>query len=266
MGGVAGGAGAAFDIGEDAADAAGASCGLSFSPQTTVLMADGSSKPIDKLRVGDLVEAYDPATGKTGPHRVTAVMVNRDPATEHLVLDTGALETTPNHPFYTTDRGWVEAGQLKIGEHIRTATGTDALVVSFTVDPHPARMWDITVAGAHSFFVGSGEVLVHNCDLFHGTDLASAENIAANGISRFEASALGGGDMFWMTASRESAGWFAEANVAGGAPAVLGISFEGGLPAAMARGVVTPVAGMPGVFTTTNWAAFNRIATFTILR
>ena len=168
MGGVAGGAGAAFDIGEDAADAAGASCGLSFSPQTTVLMADGSSKPIDKLRVGDLVEAYDPATGKTGPHRVTAVMVNRDPATEHLVLDTGALETTPNHPFYTTDRGWVEAGQLKIGEHIRTATGTDALVVSFTVDPHPARMWDITVAGAHSFFVGSGEVLVHNCEMPRG--------------------------------------------------------------------------------------------------
>ena len=24
-------------------------------------------------------------------------------------------------------------------------------------------MWDITVDGAHSFFVGSGEVLVHNC-------------------------------------------------------------------------------------------------------
>jgi hypothetical protein len=126
-------------------------------------MADGTSKPISKLRVGDLVEAYDPSTCKTGPHRVTAVWVNRDPATEHLVLDTGAVETTPNHPFYTTDWGWTEAGQLRIGERIRTATGTDATVVSFTVDPHPASMWDITVAGAHSFFVGSGEVLVHNC-------------------------------------------------------------------------------------------------------
>jgi Pretoxin HINT domain len=80
-------------------------------------------------------------------------------------LDTGSIETTPNHPFYTADRGWVEAGALKPGERIRTATGTDATVVSFTLDPHPASMWDITVAGAHSFFVGSGAVLVHNCDL-----------------------------------------------------------------------------------------------------
>jgi hypothetical protein len=53
--------------------------------------------------------------------------------------------------------------RLRIGERIRTATGTDAVVASFTIDPHPANMWDITVAGAHSFFVGSGEVLVHNC-------------------------------------------------------------------------------------------------------
>jgi hypothetical protein len=160
MGGVAGGLGAAFDMVEGAAGAFG---GCSFTPQTTVLMADGSREPISKLKPGDMVEAYDPATGKTGPHRVTVVMVNRDPATEHLVTSAGSIETTPNHPFYTTDGGWIPAGQLRIGEHVRTATDTDALVVSFTVDPHPARMWDITVAGAHSFFVGSGEVLVHNC-------------------------------------------------------------------------------------------------------
>jgi hypothetical protein len=136
--------------------------GCSFAAETSVAMADGSSKPISKLRVGDMVEAYDPSTGETGPHRVSAVMVNRDPATEHLGLDTGAVETTPNHPFYTTDRGWIEAGQLRAGEHVRTATGSAATVLSFTVDAHPATMWDITVAGAHSFFVGSGEVLVHN--------------------------------------------------------------------------------------------------------
>jgi Pretoxin HINT domain len=160
MGGLASAASGAFG---EAEGAGGFARGCSFSADTTVAMADGSSEPISKLRPGDLVEAYDPATGKTGPHRVTAVTVNRDPATEHLVLDTGAIETTPNHPFYTADRGWVEAGVLKLGEKIRTVTGTDATVVSYTLDAHPASMWDITVAGAHSFFVGSGAVLVHNC-------------------------------------------------------------------------------------------------------
>jgi hypothetical protein len=84
MGGLASAASGAFG---EAEGAGGFARGCSFSADTTVAMADGTSEPISKLRPGDLVEAYDPATGKTGPHTVTAVMVNRDPATEHLVLD-----------------------------------------------------------------------------------------------------------------------------------------------------------------------------------
>jgi hypothetical protein len=94
-------------------------------------------------------------------------MVHTDPATENLVTDKGTIETTPNHPFFTTDRGWVQAGSLKVGEKVRTESGGSATVVSFTVDQHPASMWDLTVDTAHSFFVGSGAVLVHNegpCD------------------------------------------------------------------------------------------------------
>jgi hypothetical protein len=94
---------------------------------------------------------------------VTAVSVNVDPETERLTLSTGPIETTPNHRFYTPDRGWVAASALTAGEHVFTASGTDAIVVSFSIDAGPATMWDITVAGAHSFFVGSGQVLVHNC-------------------------------------------------------------------------------------------------------
>jgi hypothetical protein len=90
-------------------------------------------------------------------------MVHTDPATENLVTDKGSIETTPNHPFFTTDRGWVQAGSLKVGEKVRTESGGSATVVSFTVDQHPASMWDLTVDTAHSFFVGSGAVLVHNC-------------------------------------------------------------------------------------------------------
>jgi hypothetical protein len=90
-------------------------------------------------------------------------MVHTDPATENLATDKGTIETTPNHPFFTTDRGWVQAGSLKVGEKVRTESGGSATVVSFTVDQHPASMWDLTVDTAHSFFVGSGAVLVHNC-------------------------------------------------------------------------------------------------------
>jgi hypothetical protein len=107
--------------------------------------------------------AYDPVTGKTGPHTVTAISVQIDPVVEHLRLTTGSIDTTPNHRFYTLDRGWVEAGSLVPGDRIKTESGIDALVVSFTLEATPTTMWDLTVDGAHTFYVGSGAALVHNC-------------------------------------------------------------------------------------------------------
>ncbi len=43
---------------------------------------------------------------------VTDVLVHLDPAIVNLTLDEEALETTPEHPFYTRERGWVDAGNL----------------------------------------------------------------------------------------------------------------------------------------------------------
>ena len=116
------------------------------------------------------MQAYDPKTGETGPHQVVAVMVHTDPVIEHLATDTGSIQTTPNHPFFTTDRGWVLAGSLVVGEQVRTDSGHATTVSGFTIESTPTRMWDLTVAGAHSFFVGAGGVLVHNCG---GADLGN---------------------------------------------------------------------------------------------
>jgi RHS repeat-associated protein len=162
----------ALHAGDDAAKAAGAGTKLhilddivgafcSFSADTPVATEAGRTA-IASIRVGDTVEAYDPKTGETGPHEVTAVSAKTDPVVEHLATDTGPIETTPNHPFFTADRGWVEAGQLVVGEQIRTESGHTTAVTGFTLDATPTTMWDLTVDGAHSFFVGSGAVLVHN--------------------------------------------------------------------------------------------------------
>ncbi|WP_243708330.1 hypothetical protein [Actinomadura sp. GC306] len=50
--------------------AAAGSTMCSFVSGTAVLMADGTRKPIDKLKVGDNVLATDPDTGKTAPQTV----------------------------------------------------------------------------------------------------------------------------------------------------------------------------------------------------
>jgi hypothetical protein len=50
----------------------------SFAPDTPVLMADGTTRAIKDVRVGDDVIGTDPATGKTASEPVTALHVNQD--------------------------------------------------------------------------------------------------------------------------------------------------------------------------------------------
>ncbi len=173
VGGELGGkaAGLSDDLGKKIADMgpmkmltdAGEGClKKSFRSDTLVKTAVGAVA-IASLVTGASVLAYDPKTGVTAEHSVSAVMVKLDPEIEHLVLDSGTIETTPNHPFFTADRGWVDAGKLEVGEKIRTASDEPATVLGFTVEATPTPMWDITVDDAHSFFVGEAVVVVHNC-------------------------------------------------------------------------------------------------------
>jgi hypothetical protein len=133
----------------------------SFSADTLVSTEDGL-RPIDEIVVGDRVWAYNEATGTTGLYTVTAVLVHDDPVEVQLHIGGEQISTTPEHPFFTLELGWVDAGDLWRGAHIRRADGSFALLWDFTVDARPRRMYNLTVATAHTFFVGVQRVLVHN--------------------------------------------------------------------------------------------------------
>ena len=64
-------------------------------------------------------------------------------------------------PFYT-DKGWVAAGDLWLGDAIRSANGTWGTVTALRLRGDTQVMYNLTVAEAHTFFVGDGQWLVHN--------------------------------------------------------------------------------------------------------
>jgi hypothetical protein len=70
---------------------------------------------------------------------------------------------TANHPFWSEDRQeFVEAGQLREGERVRTRLDEIAHVVQ--VKPRPPTKWvyNLEIQGEHVYEVGPGGVLVHN--------------------------------------------------------------------------------------------------------
>ncbi|MEV0018545.1 polymorphic toxin-type HINT domain-containing protein [Streptomyces tendae] len=140
--------------------------------------ADGSTKPIEDVEVGDKVTVTDPATGETTVQEVAATIVTEDD--KHFVDITLAAEggshplvATSTHPFWSVSEGrWVDAGDLEPGMTIRTADGSEIPVAAVHPFRKHQRTFDLTISGIHTYYVLAGEttVLVHNnnCNLFNG--------------------------------------------------------------------------------------------------
>ncbi|WP_372410409.1 RHS repeat-associated core domain-containing protein [Streptomyces luteireticuli] len=148
----------------------------SFTPDTPVLMADGTTKEIADVRVGDRVIATDPETGESGARAVTALI--RGEGEKRLVDLTiagpggpdepkaGHLTATDGHPFWVPDlHRWVPAEKLKPGQWLRTSSGTWVQVAAVSHRAAKSAVNNLTVVGLHTYYVlaGNSPVLVHNC-------------------------------------------------------------------------------------------------------
>jgi hypothetical protein len=110
----------------------------SFSGDTAVLMADGSTKAIADVELEDWVLAEDPETGTRGPRQVTAQWVHEDQLVD-LEVDGGMVRTTEDHPFWNaSDQQWQRADTLDAGDGLQPDRGRAA----------HHRRWDRGLRGA----------------------------------------------------------------------------------------------------------------------
>ncbi|WP_344557952.1 RNase A-like domain-containing protein, partial [Streptomyces atrovirens] len=151
----------------------------SFPGATRVLMADGSRKAIRDVRVGDLLLAGDPLTGRSAVQPVTDTF--RHPTTRliDIALADGALTSTAGHRFWVEGKGWTLVSDLRTGDRLRTPDGALHAVTGLTDRSGLAarEVFDLTVDALHTFYVTTEgtrpqDVLVHNC-----TDIVGDEGI-----------------------------------------------------------------------------------------
>ncbi|MFE9860507.1 polymorphic toxin-type HINT domain-containing protein [Streptomyces sp. NPDC005780] len=145
----------------------------SFTPGTRVLLGDGQTKAIENIRVGEMVLASDPVSGRTQAEPVRATITGE--GEKSLVKVTvaasgsgrdGTVTATAGHPFWVSDaQAWSNAGSLKPGAQLMTPTGAHPRVTavkSWTAQNQ--RVHNLTVADLHTYYVLAGRtpVLVHN--------------------------------------------------------------------------------------------------------
>ncbi|QDT64703.1 polymorphic toxin-type HINT domain-containing protein [Calycomorphotria hydatis] len=138
----------------------------------------GTRKRIEGIQIGDRVLARDEFSEEIGWHEVDRVYRR---VSDHLRIlkvrsDDGVtqtLETTDEHPFWSADRqAWVNAGELRLGEHLTTSDGDPQTVVFTTYEHRPegVPVYNFRVVDAHTYYVTAPEaprgppVLVHNAN------------------------------------------------------------------------------------------------------
>jgi hypothetical protein len=129
-------------------------------------------RPIEDIRVGDLVLARNEKTGETGLKPVTELVRRHDREIWKLSLSVDAdgdgkatvetFETTDDHPWRTASGTWAQTMELKPGFRIQRARGPPVTVVSVVRTGVMQGTYNFEVADWHTYFVGDAGVWVHN--------------------------------------------------------------------------------------------------------
>jgi hypothetical protein len=134
-----------------------------FIGDTPVLMADGLTKTIDAIAIGDQVMARDEKTGITAVGAVARVFRHRVAETLLLQMEGGeVVETTAAHRFAAEERGFVSADQLRPGDRLSTHNDRGAEVVSTGTRSAEVTVYNLSVDRFHTFFICGAGLWVHN--------------------------------------------------------------------------------------------------------
>ncbi|MFC4585791.1 polymorphic toxin-type HINT domain-containing protein [Sphaerisporangium corydalis] len=165
----------------------------SFVAGTKVKMADGTLKPIEKIKIGEEVLATDPLTGETtakavlatysGLSYLTLVQVTVD-ADGKKGNAAGTILTTEHHLFWDAkDHTWVRADELTTTDRLRNPDGKPLPVVAASLRQDHPVVYDITVDKVQTFYVAAADtsVLVHNCPVNWGLPKGPRITVSTNG-------------------------------------------------------------------------------------
>jgi hypothetical protein len=142
----------------------------------TLVVTAGGLRPIEKIKVGDLVLSRSDASGESAYKAVTSLIQRHHRLVWRLSVartplnnqgDSEVFETTDDHPWRSEDGRWVATAELHPSMRIVTADGEPVTVVSIAATRRTAVTFNLEVADYHSYFVGKSHVWVHNaCPTF----------------------------------------------------------------------------------------------------
>lgn len=144
-----------------------------FLAGTLVICKDDNGnvlqKPIEEIKIGDLVWSFDEETGKNDWKPVVHLFRNQATEWTEVTVDGEKIISTPGHRYYLPEtKTWCTACQITVGTKLLLSDGNFGVVESANnlFYDFPQTTYNFEVSEFHTYYVAKG-VLVHNdglCD------------------------------------------------------------------------------------------------------
>lgn len=127
----------------------------------TPVITDLGPKAIETIKPGDRVLAQDIQSGELKYQPILQTTVRPpSPIVEIRCAGSEPISAAAGHPFWVVGKGWQIARFLKPGDRLRTTRGS---VTVDSAEGKPAvEAYNLVVDGLHTYFVGDGQMLVHD--------------------------------------------------------------------------------------------------------
>ena len=132
----------------------------------TLILTVSGRVAIENIKAGDKVLATDPNTFDVVEKTVVETYVHENDTLVHLIVDGEEIVTTKNHPFYVRDCGFIEAGELLVGDELLDVQGNILKLEQIEVESLnvPTLVYNFQVEDIHTYHVGEHGIWVHNAE------------------------------------------------------------------------------------------------------
>ena len=136
-----------------------------FVAGTMILTASGLVA-IENIKVGDKVVSTNPDTFETAEKTVLETYIREVSQLVHLIINDELITTTADHPFYVKNQGFINAGELQVGDEVVSSNANAYLVENVYIEivECPETVYNFQVEDFHTYHVGNISVWVHNAD------------------------------------------------------------------------------------------------------
>jgi len=153
----------------------------------TLVHTAGGLRPIEEIKVGDLVLSKSDASGEIDYKPVAQTFVRDNRFIWELKIEisgqTETFKTTDDHPWRSEKGQWLPTSLLQSGMLLKTKSDQLGVVTSIRNTKKIERTYNIDVEGFDTFFVGESGVWVHNQNCATPATGAEFRRVAGKGRS-----------------------------------------------------------------------------------